>query len=249
MTEVQAAGDAAPEVVGPRITVKPNGPLLVERTRLVVRTPVNTAAGEPVAWVTGEAIETREKYALCRCGQSARKPFCDGTHARVGFDGTETANDDAIAGAWKDFTGPSMVIHDNRTLCTHAGFCGTAAMNVWNGVAKADTTEATLQIIGMIQGCPSGAITYSLPGVEGEIEQDLAPTIAVIPDGPLSVTGRIPVTRSDGVTLTVRARQTLCRCGASSNKPLCDGTHKSVGFTDDDSRTTPAVLRSTRSAQ
>lgn len=227
----------------PSITVLPDAALMVSNVRLVSRTPVHTQQGEPVAWVTGGTIPTEEQYWLCRCGLSGSKPFCDRSHEAAGFDGTETANDERIAAAWKDHDGPAMTVHDNRSVCVHAGFCGTVAMNVWKGVTTADTTEAELQIINMVQGCPSGAITYSLAGVEGDIEQDLAPGIAVIPDGPLAVTGGIAVTLSDGTVLTSRNRQTLCRCGSSSNKPLCDGAHKKVGFTDVDHRVGPAVIR------
>jgi CDGSH-type Zn-finger protein len=56
--------------------------------------------------------------------------------------------------------------------------------------------------------------------------------IGAIDDGPLRVTGDISVSTSDGTELEARARVTLCRCGASGNKPLCDGSHKGIGFTD-----------------
>ena len=56
--------------------------------------------------------------------------------------------------------------------------------------------------------------------------------IAVTDDGPLWVTGGIPVTSPEGTPLEVRNRVTLCRCGASANKPLCDGRHKEAGFSD-----------------
>jgi CDGSH-type Zn-finger protein len=46
------------------------------------------------------------------------------------------------------------------------------------------------------------------------------------------VRGGIPVVGADGVTYEVRNRQALCRCGASSNKPFCDGSHASIGFKD-----------------
>lgn len=55
----------------------------------------------------------------------------------------------------------------------------------------------------------------------------------MIRDGPLWVRGGIPVESSDGATYEVRNRVTLCRCGRSSNKPFCDGTHKGVGFRDE----------------
>jgi CDGSH-type Zn-finger protein len=56
--------------------------------------------------------------------------------------------------------------------------------------------------------------------------------VAVVRDGPLWVRGGVRITGSDGRDYEVRNRATLCRCGASSNKPFCDGTHKKIGFRD-----------------
>lgn len=210
------------------ITVAPNGPYLVTGAELVVKTPVHTDQGEPIAWVTS-ALDTNERYALCRCGHSGKKPFCDGTHARNGFDGTETAGG-SYADRSKRYDGPGITVRDDRGICVHAGFCGTAATNVWKMVGAAGDTDVRSQMIAMIERCPSGALTYSFDeAVEGN-EPDLATRVAVIPDGPLFVTGAIPVAMSDGQTLETRHRVTLCRCGESKNKPLCDGTHKEVGF-------------------
>jgi CDGSH-type Zn-finger protein len=62
----------------PTITPRPNGPYLVKG-------PVTLVDAE------GKAFTTSETFALCRCGQSSNKPFCDGTHGRVGFQSTEKA--------------------------------------------------------------------------------------------------------------------------------------------------------------
>ncbi len=211
------------------VSVTPNGPYVVSGAALVVRRPLQTERGEPIAWATGPVIPTNDRYALCRCGQSARKPFCDGTHARVGFDGTEQAH-----GAYDDrakrYEGTGITIRDDRSICVHAGFCGTAATNVWKMVRGTDDTAVRSQVIAMIERCPSGALTYSIDEDAGDNEPDLPRQIAVVPDGPLLVTGGLPIVRSDGEALEVRNRVTLCRCGGSGDKPLCDGTHKEVGF-------------------
>jgi hypothetical protein len=80
----------------------------------------------------------------------------------------------------------------------------------------------------MIERCPSGALTYEVDGEQ--IEPDLPEQIAVIPDGPLWVSGGLEIERSDGTTLETRNRVALCRCGQSGSKPLCDGSHKDAGF-------------------
>ena len=82
--------------------------------------------------------------------------------------------------------------------------------------------------MAMIERCPSGALSYE---VEGDaVEPDLPIEVSVVPNGPLWVTGGIPVERSDGEPVEVRNRVGLCRCGQSNNKPLCDGSHKEAGF-------------------
>src|SRR5947209_13105717 len=77
------------------------------------------------------------------------------------------------------------------------------------------------QVINMVERRPSGAMTYGLEPGSDDIEPDLRPTVVVIADGPLRVTVQL----ADGTILETRNRVTLCRCGASKNKPLCDGTH------------------------
>jgi CDGSH-type Zn-finger protein len=208
-----------------------NGPYLVSGDfSLVWKQPVETERGEPVAWLTGPEVDHPTPAALCRCGGSSSKPFCDGTHARTGFVADDTADQVGRSERTRDYAGQGIVVHDDRSICTHAGFCGTAATNVWKMVAATDDTNVRAQVIGMIERCPSGALTYSLPSAEGDVEPDLAARVAVTPDGPLWVTGGVAVEKPDRTMLERRNRVTLCRCGQSATKPLCDGSHKQAGF-------------------
>ena len=54
------------------------------------------SAAESVKWIEGQTYPEQAAYALCRCGHSAKKPYCDGSHARVRFDGAETASREPI---------------------------------------------------------------------------------------------------------------------------------------------------------
>ncbi|HLK60126.1 MAG TPA: CDGSH iron-sulfur domain-containing protein, partial [Chthonomonadaceae bacterium] len=86
------------------------------------------------------------------------------------------------------------------------------------------------QVVSMIERCPSGALTYEFTETGETNEPDLPEGIAVITDGPLWVTGKITIERSDGKTVEIRNRMTLCRCGHSKNKPFCDGSHLDAHF-------------------
>ena len=219
----------------PRVKVRPNGPYVVtggvpvSRRRMVV-----SEHGEPMTWQTRERISTPAAYALCRCGGSANKPFCDNTHKTKGFDGAETAPTTDYDDRARTYDCTGVVMRDDRSICEHAGFCGNRITNVWK-MAKEGVTDdsiARAQLMAMIERCPSGALTYRLSATEPDVEPDLPVAICVVDDGPLFVTGGLPVTRSDGQHFEPRNRVTLCRCGGSANKPLCDGTHKTIGFQD-----------------
>lgn len=211
------------------ITVAAAGPYLVAGHVPVTRkSPVMSEHGEPLTWKTEAAEETKAKVALCRCGASANKPFCDGAHASVEWDGADNAPDGTYDQRAKSHGGEGIEVFDDRPICVHAGFCGNQVTNVWKMAAKTGDSRVRAEAMAMIERCPSGALTYA---VDGEmIEPDLPAEVAVIPDGPLWVSGRIEVNRADGTPLEVRNRVTLCRCGQSSSKPLCDGSHKEAGF-------------------
>ena len=217
----------------PKITVRRNGPYSVRgQVPLVRKEPVMSEHGEPLTWKKGETLPTGFGYILCRCGQSAAKPFCDGTHEDLDFDGTETADTNEIVQRETGYEGSSLVLKDDRSLCMHAGFCGNRVSNVWEMIKDSEDTQVRAQIIAMVEKCPSGALAFSLSPQDENVEPSLPMEIAVTLDGALWVSGGVPIERYDGQPFETRNRVTLCRCGASSKKPLCDGSHKEIGFSD-----------------
>jgi len=215
------------------ITSRAGGPLMVKGgVPLVRKSDVQSEHGEPLTWKTSEPLTDKGTYALCRCGASDNKPFCDGSHTAAGFEGVDSADASAYADRANELGGTNLTVSDDRSICVHAGFCGNRHTNVWKQVADTDDSMVRLAVINEIEKCPSGALTYRLDGDDADTEPDIPTQIGVIADGPLWVGGGIPVTTSEGVELEVRNRVTLCRCGASGNKPLCDGSHKEAGFAD-----------------
>ena len=203
----------------PHIEPSANGPYLVRNL-------------EKLSNSKGAMLETKETVALCRCGQSNNKPFCDGTHATVGFDGSKLT--DGSLNKRDDYTAGRLTVHDNRGICAHAARCTDELPSVfklgtepWIDTAGAD--EAT--VAAQVRRCPSGALSHSIDHVESR-DQDREPAILVSKNGPYVVTGGIELSVSEWGEGASREQYTLCRCGGSSNKPFCDGTHWK-GFQDD----------------
>jgi CDGSH-type Zn-finger protein len=215
---------------GVRIEVTRNGPYVLHgEAPLLEMAPVHTFNGEPVDWHTLREIPGRPSpVRLCRCGHSADKPFCDSSHARVGFDGTETADAAPYSERAEVTENQDTAIADDKVLCFSAGFCGTRTTNVWELLTEIDDPARRELMRNMIWRCPSGRLVLLEQGEA--MEPDLPQGIAILPGGPIWVRGGIPVEGADGRAWEQRNRVTLCRCGLSANKPYCDGTHMSAHF-------------------
>ncbi len=220
-----------------RITVTENGPYVVTGSvPLAIQTIVYDAEGNSLDWEQGQPFDTPDEYSLCRCGQSATKPFCDSSHLRVGFDGTETASREPYLDQAGEEDGPAVVLTDAESLCAYARFCDVAG-SIWRLVRRSDAESVSIAIREGTQ-CPSGRLVVWDRATQEPFEADLEPSIGLVEDpavgvsGPLWVRGGIPVVSGDGVEYEPRNRMTLCRCGASRNKPFCDGTHAAIGFVD-----------------
>ncbi len=213
--------------LGHSIQASLNGPYLV------------TNANALVNWL-GERIPARPQMALCRCGGSAIKPFCDGTHARIGF--TSQKDPQRVPDRRDTYIGQQVTVLDNRGLCAHSGFCTDRLASVFRLGQDpfVDPNGARMdEIIRAVRACPSGALSYALDGREArdQVDQERPPTIEVSKDGPYRITGGIPLKdgqgndepRNQGASLE---HYSLCRCGHSQNKPFCSGMHWYVNFHD-----------------
>ncbi len=157
------------------------------------------------------------------------------THQEVCFDGAESAEPNTVEERRVEIEGgTNIVVYRDYSLCTEAGFCGNRLGNVEDMTHSTDDSTIRSLVIAMIERCPSGSFMYKLRHGDTDIEPDLPQQIALTIEvtdegairGPLWVTGGIPVVRSDGQPLETRNRVTLCNCGKSKCKPLCDGSHR-----------------------
>ncbi|MFC2157362.1 CDGSH iron-sulfur domain-containing protein [Acidobacteriota bacterium] len=203
----------------PKIETQKNGPYKVE-------------ALEKMRNSRGEKLETPPLMFLCRCGGSANKPFCDGTHLKNGFsDGKEEGR---VPDRMDDYVGDDVTIHDNRGVCSHRGHCTDNLPSVWRQKKEPwidpDAAE-TKDIIRVIEMCPSGALSYTQDEVLHK-DVDNEPAVEISKDGPYDVQGFVELDDPEGNTPESKEHYTLCRCGHSRNKPFCDGQHWYVKFRD-----------------
>ncbi|MFC5742066.1 ferritin-like domain-containing protein [Dyella tabacisoli] len=126
--------------------------------------------------------------------------------------------------------GEKLTLLFEAKRCIHARFCVTGAptvflANVQGPWIHPDTMDAE-RLADIAHACPSGAIRYERR--DGRPDESAPPVnlAATREAGPYAVRGEL---RLNGVPAGYRA--TLCRCGASKNKPFCDGSHHDIGFT------------------
>ncbi len=119
--------------------------------------------------------------------------------------------------------------------CIHAAECVKALPNVYKPKEKPWLTPENAsaeELRAQIKLCPSGALSYLENSDQKDVKTSTpaATSIQVSPNGPLLCKGSIEVKKADG-TIELKDNMTaFCRCGASTNKPYCDGSHNKIGF-------------------
>jgi CDGSH-type Zn-finger protein/truncated hemoglobin YjbI len=222
----------------PVIRVATDGPYLVTGA-----TNLTTYLGQP--------LPTRPHLALCRCGASQLKPWCDGSHASTGFTGAKDPN--RVPDHRVSYPGTVVTVLDNRGICQHSGFCTDRLNTVFHAGSEPFVTPSGGRlddIVNAVRACPSGALSVAVDGVESRQLADCtdrAAAIEVSQDGPYRITGGIPLTEDDGSPMPRLAgasleHYALCRCGQSRNKPFCSGMHWYVNFADPSMPEEPTVF-------
>jgi len=219
-----------------KILIVKNGPYLVSGDlSLTKEIAVIGSDGNPAKWKKGEKYPQQEEYALCRCGKSRNKPYCDSTHAKIDFDGTETASKKKYIEQAEKISGPSLDLTDVKNLCASARFCHRAG-GTWKLTKNSGDPKSKEIAIQEACDCPSGRLVARNKKTGKPIEPNFGPSISLTEDpqekvsGPIWVKGGVPIESADGTEYEIRNRVTLCCCGQSRNKPFCDGSHITVGF-------------------
>jgi CDGSH-type Zn-finger protein/truncated hemoglobin YjbI len=220
--------------------------------RLAHNGPYLLTGADRVRTHLGETVEARPQMALCRCGGSAMKPLCDGTHAQNGF--TDGKDPKRVPDRRDTYVGASVTVFDNRGLCQHSGFCTDRLKTVFHSGSEPFVTPSggrMDEIVGAVRACPSGALSFAIDGHEAreQVDQFVRPEqVEVSKDGPYRITGGIPLVEDDGSPVHRPAgasteHYALCRCGQSQNKPFCSGMHWYVNFVDPPMPEEPTVFQ------
>lgn len=219
-----------------KIKILPGGPYEVSSDIPVKQNIIEIdEEGTSVAWKEGKEYPTvteEETYHLCRCGHSKNKPFCDGTHQEIGFEGKERASKESYLAGCKVYEGEDLVLYDNEGYCASMRFCDRG-VGVWQAAMTSGNSDNKELAIEETHACASGRL--SVAEKDGTlIEPELPQEIGLVEDtaagrrGPLAVKGGITLEGADGEVYEKRNRMTLCRCGKSKNMPFCDISHMIV---------------------
>jgi len=215
-----------------KIKITKNGPFSIDG-EIPVKEVVSIASrdGGVQDFKKEKEYETSDSAKfLCRCGHSKNKPFCDGAHAKIDFDGTETDSRAAYDDEAEYVRGPVFDAMDNQKLCAVARFCDRGH-GFWNAFENANDPEQRRYAEEVGCRCSSGRFTLINKKTGEKLEPKLEKEIYLIKDepaqhlGPIYAKGGISVIGEDGFEYEVRNRVTLCRCGESNNKPFCDAMH------------------------
>ena len=219
------------------ISVTADGPYVVHGAPpLHTQTIVQNESGNSGGYRQGQAFAVKDGTALCRCGHSKRKPYCDGSHQKAAVDLAETASFAPLLQGAEEIDGPQVALTDNENYCAFARFCDNG-QRIWNEVQMSGQAHAQLAV-EMAHLCPGGRLMVWDRQTRQPIEQAVPVALGLVEDpaqgcsGPLTLQGGVRVESADGRSYEIRNRQALCRCGASSNKPFCDGSHASIRFQD-----------------
>jgi CDGSH-type Zn-finger protein len=168
----------------------------------------------------GTDIKVEGDCYICRCGQSKKAPFCDGSH-KENFSGEKLVEKNIDLMVWE---GKKLKTFFNPNACMHAGYC--RPLKELREKEGSDQSDATArEIIKIVHACPSSALSFETVDPIDQDQESSNYQLEIIEGGEIRVSGSF-----EPVNFSLQERQettkaTLCRCGLSKNKPYCDAAH------------------------
>ena len=133
----------------------------------------------------------------------------------------------------KNYTNNEVTIVWEPEKCIHSGICVRGLGDVFKPKEKPwikIDAASTKELVKQVKACPSGALSYFMNSEGDKTTETLETKVEVLENGPLLVYGTLHVTHKDGSQEVKNKTTAFCRCGASANKPFCDGTHVKDDF-------------------
>lgn len=222
-----------------KIVVTDKGPYLVYgKPPLATQHIVPNQVGESWKFEQGREFSTNEEPTrLCRCGASKTKPYCDGSHTTHHWKSKITASHDTILSDIEITSGERLTLTDNPKYCVFARFCD-AGIGVWAATETSFDDTSHRQAVRQASLCPSSRLMIWGNDSDLPFERPYPKSLGLIEDdalhvsGGLWVRGGIVIERENGKAYEIRNRSVLCRCGESTNKPYCDGSHAALHWRD-----------------
>lgn len=135
----------------------------------------------------------------------------------------------------KHYSNGEVTVVWKPDMCIHSAICAKGLPEVFNPKrrpwVKVDASK-TQKIVDQVSKCPSGALSTFYNDQKQEVQDPSASavTVQVSPNGPLILKGSCVIKGTDGSEILKENMTAFCRCGASANKPYCDGSHNKIGF-------------------
>lgn len=235
--KIETGSSSAPELYS--ITVTDKGPYLVYgRPPLAEQFIMPNQKKESWYFQEGKHFSTEtQPTALCRCGASDRKPYCDGAHTTAGWNPELTSEMESLLDNVEVTDGGAVSMTDNEKYCVFARFCHPHG-DAWTLTERSADPQARKLAIREASMCPSGRLMAWDNKTMKPYEFRFAPSLGLIEDIPIGasgglwIRGGIPLKRENGEVYEIRNRVVVCRCGQSANKPYCDGTHAAIKWRD-----------------
>jgi uncharacterized Fe-S cluster protein YjdI/CDGSH-type Zn-finger protein len=135
------------------------------------------------------------------------------------------------------YPAPGITVTFDPSLCIHSAVCINSLPAVFDvrrqRWVRPEAATAP-EVAATIDRCPSGALKYVLEGsaetTTDASNEPVETTIQASVNGPLLVQGTFQLQDENGREVSSSGRAALCRCGATTNQPFCDGSHKRIGF-------------------
>lgn len=136
----------------------------------------------------------------------------------------------------KKYSNGEVTVVWEPSKCIHSAICFRGLPHVFDPRKRPWVTMEdgqTEEIINQIKACPSAALSYFMNDEENQESQESINTVVeVLENGPLLIYGNLKVKDKVGNESLKSQTTAFCRCGASQNKPYCDGSHVKVDFVD-----------------